>query len=106
MVFVTISSTNVEVVEFCGFTFSSTPAVSLRASRVGTTMQMEKPNGMEMFRKRASSFVAGLYVAGALITGTPGVIEPAFAAKKEGENETSLCLSANAPVSFHARGRP
>jgi len=48
-------------------------------------MQMETPSAMDIFRKRATSFAAGLYVASSLFTGAPGMVQPAYAAK-DGEN--------------------
>ena len=63
---------------------SSAPAaVQLRSTRVCTSMQMEEPQAVQAFKRRASSFLAGLYVTSALITGTPAIVVPAYAAKSE-----------------------
>lgn len=62
---------------------SSAPAVRLRSARVCTSMQMEEPQAVQAFKRRASSFLAGLYVTSALMTGTPAIVVPSYAAKAE-----------------------
>ncbi len=60
---------------------SSAPAaVPLRSARQCTSMQMEEPKAVQAFKRRASSFLAGLYVTSALVTGTPAIVEPSYAA--------------------------
>ena len=57
--------------------------IQLRSAAVCTKMHVEEPSVFDVFRKRASSFVAGLVVSSSLVTGTPAIIEPAYAAKND-----------------------
>ena len=59
---------------------SSQAAVPLRSTRQCTRMQMEEPKAVQTFKRRASSFLAGLYVTSALVTGTPAIVQPSYAA--------------------------
>jgi len=59
---------------------SAPAAVPLRSARQCTSMQMEEPKAVQAFKRRASSFLAGLYVTSALVTGTPAIVEPSYAA--------------------------
>ena len=55
------------------------------AAACAPRMQAEQPGALDVFRRRAQSFVAGVLVSSSLVTGTPHFVQPAYAAKEAAE---------------------